>query len=152
MSRIKQIKVNAIKNGTVIDHITAGKVRKVLDILELDGTETVMIGMNLSSKKLNRKDIVKIENKELSHDEVNSIALVAPNARLTIINDFEVVKKVSLEIPEFIENLIVCPNPKCITNSEDIKSKFRLTKDEPVKVRCKYCEKKYLIDEVRIKK
>ena len=152
MSRIKQIKVNAIKNGTVIDHITAGKVRKVLDILELDGTETVMIGMNLSSKKLNRKDIVKIENKELSQDEVNSIALVAPNARLTIINDFEVVKKVSLEIPEYIENLIVCPNPKCITNSEDIKSKFRLTKDEPVKVRCHYCEKKYLIDEVKIKK
>ena len=152
MSQIKQIKVNAIKNGTVIDHITAGKVRKVLDILELDGTEIVMVGMNLSSKKLNRKDIVKIENKELSHNEVNSIALVAPNATLIIIKDFEVEKKVSLEIPENIENLIVCPNPKCITNSEDIKSKFRLTKDEPVKVRCFYCEKKYLIDEVKIKK
>ncbi len=152
MSQIKQIKVNAIKNGTVIDHITAGKVRKVLDILELDGTEIVMVGMNLSSKKLNRKDIVKIENKELSRNEVNSIALVAPNATLIIIKDFEVEKKVSLEIPENIENLIVCPNPKCITNSEDIKSKFRLTKDEPVKVRCFYCEKKYLIDEVKIKK
>lgn len=152
MSRIKQIKVNAIRNGTVIDHITAGKVRKVLDILELDGKEIVMVGMNLSSKKLNRKDIVKIENKELSHNEVNSIALVAPNATLTIINDFGVVKKVSLEIPEYIENLIVCPNHKCITNSEEIKSKFRLTKDEPVKVRCFYCEKKYLIDEVKIKK
>lgn len=152
MSQVKQIKVNAIKNGTVIDHITAGKVRKVLDILELDGTEIVMVGMNLSSKKLNRKDIVKIENKELSHNEVNSIALVAPNATLIIIKDFEVEKKVSLEIPENIENLIVCPNPKCITNSEDIKSKFRLTKDETVKVRCFYCEKKYLIDEVKIKK
>ena len=152
MSQIKQIKVNAIKNGTVIDHITAGKVRKVLDILELDGSEIVMVGMNLSSKKLYRKDIVKIENKELSHNEVNSIALIAPNATLIIIKDFEVEKKVSLEIPENIENLIVCPNPKCITNSEDIKSKFRLTKDEPVKVRCFYCEKKYLIDEVKIKK
>jgi aspartate carbamoyltransferase regulatory subunit len=152
MSKIKQIKVNAIKNGTVIDHITAGKVRKVLDILNLEGTDTVMIGMNLSSSKIGRKDIVKIENKELSHDEVNSIALVAPNATLIIINDFEVVKKVSLEIPEYIENLIVCPNHKCITNSEEIKSKFRLTKDEPVKVRCFYCEKKYLIDEVKIKK
>ena len=152
MSKIKQIKVNAIKNGTVIDHITAGKVRKVLDILSLEGTDTVMIGMNLSSSKIGRKDIVKIENKELSHDEVNSIALVAPNATLIIINDFEVVKKVSLEIPEYIENLIVCPNHKCITNSEEIRSKFRLTKDEPVKVRCFYCEKKYLIDEVKIKK
>ena len=99
MSKIKQIKVNAIKNGTVIDHITSGKVRKVLDILNLEGTDTVMIGMNLSSSKIGRKDIVKIENKELSHDEVNSIALVAPNATLIIINDFEVVKKVSLQIP-----------------------------------------------------
>ena len=152
MNKIKQIKVNAIKNGTVIDHITVGKVRKVLDILNLEGTDTVMIGMNLSSSKIGRKDIVKIENKELSQDEVNSIALVAPNATLTIINNFDVVKKVSLDIPKYIENLIVCPNHKCITNSEEIRSKFRLTKDEPVKVRCHYCEKKYLIDEVKIKK
>ena len=152
MNKIKQIKVNAIKNGTVIDHITVGKVRKVLDILNLEGTDTVMIGMNLSSSKIGRKDIVKIENKELSQDEVNSIALVAPNATLTIINNFDVVKKVSLDIPKYIENLIVCPNHKCITNSEEIRSKFRLTKDEPVKVRCFYCEKKYLIDEVKIKK
>ena len=152
MNQVKQIKVNAIKNGTVIDHITAGKIRKVMDILELDGTDVVMIGMNLTSNKIGKKDIVKIENKELSQDEVNSIALVAPNATLIIIKDFEVEKKVSLEIPEYFENLIVCPNPKCITNSEEIKSKFRLTKDEPVKVRCHYCEKKYLIDEVKIKK
>ncbi len=152
MNQVKQIKVNAIKNGTVIDHITAGKVRKVMDILELDGTDVVMIGMNLTSNKIGKKDIVKIENKELSQDEVNSIALIAPNATLIIIKDFEVGKKVSLDIPEYVENLIVCPNPKCITNSENIKSKFRLTKDEPVKVRCLYCEKKYLIDEVKIKK
>ncbi len=86
---MKQIKVNAIKNGTVIDHITAGKIRKVLDILSLDGTDVVMIGMNLSSNKLGKKDIIKIENKELSGSEVNSIALIAPEATLIIIKDFE---------------------------------------------------------------
>ncbi len=149
---MKQIKVNAIKNGTVIDHITAGKVRKVLDILHLDGTDIVMIGMNLSSNKIVRKDIIKIENKELSENEVNSIALIAPEATLIIIKDFEVVKKSKLRIPEYLEDIIDCPNPKCITNLEGIISKFRLTKGEPTRVRCVYCEKKYLIEEVKIKK
>ncbi|MBN2461393.1 MAG: aspartate carbamoyltransferase regulatory subunit, partial [Candidatus Cloacimonetes bacterium] len=84
---MKQIKVNAIKNGTVIDHITAGKVLKVIEILDLAGSDVVMIGMNLPSNKLNKKDILKIENRELSPDEVNSIALIAPKATLIIIQD-----------------------------------------------------------------
>ena len=149
---MKQIKVNAIKNGTVIDHITAGKVRKVLDILHLDGTDVVMIGMNLSSNKIGKKDIIKIENKELSEFEANSISLIAPEATLIIIKDFDVIKKSSLKIPEYIEEIIKCPNPKCITNEPEVISKFKLTKDEPVQVRCVYCEKKYLIDEVEIRK
>ncbi|HPR18559.1 MAG TPA: aspartate carbamoyltransferase regulatory subunit [Candidatus Cloacimonadota bacterium] len=149
---MKQIKVNAINNGTVIDHITAGKVRKVLDILHLDGTETVMLGMNLNSNKLGKKAIIKIENKELSQFEVNSIALIAPEATLIIIKNFEVVKKTKLHIPEYIEDIVDCPNPKCITNKETIKSKFKLTNDTPPQVRCIYCEKKYLIEQVQIKK
>ena len=152
MEQIKQIKVNAIKNGTVIDHITAGRVQKVLEILNLDASETVMIGMNLQSNKIGKKDIIKIENKVLSQDEVNSIALIAAKATLVIIKDFEVVSKDSLELPERIKNLIVCPNPKCVTNEEDIKSKFKLTEDIPPQVRCLYCEKKYPVEEVKIKK
>ena len=148
---MKQLKVDAIKNGTVIDHITAGKVLKVADILNLHGTDVVMIGMNLASKRIGKKDIIKIENRELSHNEVNSIALIAPKATLTIIKNFEVVKKVSLEMPEYIENLIVCPNPQCITSMEDIPSKFKITDNEPPKARCVYCEKKYTIDEVKIR-
>lgn len=152
MEQVKQIKVNAIKNGTVIDHITAGRVQKVLEILNLNAPETVMIGMNLQSNKIGKKDIIKIENKVLSQDEVNSIALIAPKATLIIIKDFEVVSKDSLELPERIKNLILCPNPKCITNEENIKSKFRLTEDVPAQVRCLYCEKKYPVEEVKIKK
>ena len=148
---MKQLKVDAIRNGTVIDHITAGKVLKVADILNLQGMDLVMIGMNLASKKLGKKDILKIENRELSGEEVNSIALIAPNASLIIIKDYNVVKKVHLKIPEYIENLIVCPNPKCITSLEEIKSKFQITSGKPVKVRCVYCEKKYSIDEVKIR-
>lgn len=152
MNVVKQIKVNAIKNGTVIDHITAGRVQKVLEILSLDAPETVMIGMNLNSKKIGKKDIIKIENRVLSQDEVNSIALLAPKATLIIIQNFEVVSKHSLELPEKIKNLIVCPNPKCITNAEEIASKFRLTSDEHAQVRCLYCEKKYFLEDVKIKK
>jgi len=148
---VKQIKVNAIRNGTVIDHINAGKVLKVVEILDLHVPDVVMIGMNLPSNKLGKKDILKIENMELSPEEVNSIALVAPKATLIIIQDFNVIKKVSLEMPKFIENLIECPNPKCITSLENIKSKFLLTDDIPAMVRCHYCEKKYLIEQVKIR-
>jgi len=152
MDQGKTIKVNAIKNGTVIDHISAGKIRKVLDILHLEGNEVVMVGMNLFSNKIGRKDIIKIENKELSELEANSIALIAPEATLIIIQNYEVVRKSKLQIPEHIDDIITCPNPKCITNSEQIISKFKLTNNKPAQVRCLYCEKKYLIDDVKIKK
>ena len=148
---MKQIKVNAIKNGTVIDHISAGKVSKVMDIIDLYSNDVVMIGMNLASNKIGKKDILKIENRELSRDEVNSISLIAPNATLIIIKDFNVVKKNKLEMPEYIEDLILCPNPKCVTNVEKIKSKFRIIKEKQTKVRCYYCEKKYLVDEIKIR-
>lgn len=148
---MKQIKVTAIKDGTVIDHIASGKILKVAEILNLQGEDVVMMGMNLASDKLGKKDILKIENRELSADEVNSIALIAPNASLIIIKDYKVVKKVSLKMPEFIKNLILCPNPKCITSIENIDSKFRVTNNAPAQVRCVYCERKYKVDEVKIR-
>jgi aspartate carbamoyltransferase regulatory subunit len=108
------------------------------------------MGINLQSKKLGSKDLIKIENKELTSDEVNSIALISPDASVTIIKDYNVAKKIQLEIPGYIEELIQCPNPKCITNLEKISSKFKLTADKDVSVRCVYCEKKYRIDDVKV--
>ncbi len=148
---MKQLKVDAINNGTVIDHIPSGKALAVADILNLSGSNEVMIGINLNSKKVGKKDLIKIENRELSQEEVNSIALIAPSVTLTIIKDFEVIRKAKAEIPESIEGLILCPNPKCITNSEKIKTKFKVTDEKPLQVRCHYCEKKYKIDEVKIR-
>lgn len=148
---MKQLKVDAIKNGTVIDHIPAGKGMQVADLINISGKNIVMIGLSLHSKKVGKKDIIKIENRELTQDEVNSIALIAPSATITIIKDFEVIRKAIAEIPESIEGLILCPNPKCITNSEKIKTKFKVTDKNPLKVRCCYCEKKYLVDDVKIK-
>ena len=94
----KKIKVNAFKNGTVIDHIAAGKVLKVIEILNLTGNDSVMMGMNLSSNKIGKKDIIKIENRELSQEEANSIALISPKATLIIIKDFEVVNFTEMEL------------------------------------------------------
>jgi len=146
----KKIKVNAIKHGTVIDHIAAGKVLKVIEILEINGQNAVMMGMNLNSSKIGKKDIIKIENRELSVEEANSIALISPNATLIIIKDFEVVKKVELHIPEQIEKHIICPNPKCITNEENIISRFNIN-SKTGNVRCAYCEKKYKLEKLKIK-
>jgi len=148
---MKQLKVDAIKNGTVIDHIPAGKGMQVADIINISGENVVMIGISLHSKKVGKKDIIKIENRELSQEEINSIALIAPSATITIIKDFDVIRKAKAEIPELIEGLILCPNPKCITNSENIRTKFMVTDEKPLQVRCHYCEKKYLVDEVKIK-
>jgi aspartate carbamoyltransferase regulatory subunit len=151
MNEIKQIKVNAIKNGTVIDHIKAGTGLKVINILKLKQNDVIMLGINLKSNKIGKKDILKIENRELTHDEVNIIALIAPNATLTIINNYEVTQKQSLMMPKIIKELIVCPNPKCITNLEGITSRFELTEEKTGTIRCGYCEKKYQVDDVSIK-
>jgi aspartate carbamoyltransferase regulatory subunit len=148
----KQLKVDPIKNGTVIDHISAGKALQVADILNLKQAKDLMlIGVNLSSRKMEKKDIIKIENRKLTTDEVNSIALISPNATLTIIEDYRVVKKEKITLPKEIKQHIICPNPNCVTNIEQVETKFEIAGDNPVAVRCEYCEKKYSIENVKFR-
>ena len=140
-----ELKIKAIENGTVIDHITANKSPHILKILGLpDGkVQNVTVAMNVSSNETGRKDIVKIENREIDHQELNQIALIAPKATINIIRDFEVVKKDKIILPEVITSIIKCTNNKCITNLEDepITSKFNVTETQPPALRCHYCEK-----------
>jgi len=135
--------VSKIKDGTVIDHIPAGKALTVLKILGIKGDEgfRVAIVMNVASEKLQKKDIVKIEGRELKGEEVNKIALIAPTATINIIRDYKVALKVKVELPEVIEDIIRCPNPHCITNRsrEPIKAKFKLISKQPVALKCMYC-------------
>ncbi len=146
----KKLKVDPIKNGTVIDHITAGKAMQVIELLNLNHTKSLMmIGINLSSKKIGKKDIIKIENRVLTDDEVNSIALISPEATLTIIDNFEVVKKRKIHLPEKISKYIICPNPNCVTNIENVTTKFLIKANKAVEVKCEYCEKKYSIEHVK---
>ncbi len=140
---MKTLKVDAIRNGTVIDHIPAGMVLRVLNILSPRESDVAMIGMNFGSKAMGKKDIIKIEGRELTAEEVNSIALIAPTAKVNIIREFKVAKKGKVEIPKTIEGLMRCPNPNCITNSEPITTRFSVLKQEPVTLCCSYCERVY---------
>ncbi|RLF81455.1 aspartate carbamoyltransferase regulatory subunit, partial [Thermococci archaeon] len=117
---MKELKVSAINKGTVIDHIPSGKGLKVLEILNLPKDSTILVAINVKSRKLGKKDIIKVEGKILSEDEVNKIALIAPTATVNIIDKWEVVDKKKVEAPDEIVGIIKCANPNCITNYEEV--------------------------------
>jgi aspartate carbamoyltransferase regulatory subunit len=138
----KQLIVTAIKDGTVIDHITSNSLFKVISILRLDKLDKLMtFGNNLDSKKLGKKGIIKLSEVFFDTGDINKIALVAPSAKLNIIRNYEVVEKMKVEIPDLVEGIIKCVNPKCITNNEKVTTKFTVIAKENVKLKCHYCEK-----------
>jgi len=132
--------ISPIRNGTVIDHITGGEALNVLKIIGITGTttESISVATNVKSGKIGRKDIVKIENRELRKDEVDRIALIAPKASINIIRDYEVYEKKGVEIPSLLTGVVRCPNPGCISNTnEPIQSKFEVL---PKGLHCLYCD------------
>lgn len=138
----KQLKVNAIKDGTVIDHIPTNALFRVIKILKLEvSSSMVTFGNNLDSRLMGYKAIIKVANRFFEDEEVNKIALVAPHAKLNIIRDYEVVEKRLVDIPKEIFGIVHCFNPKCITNSENILTKFEVISDKPIAMKCFYCEK-----------
>lgn len=138
---MKELKVSAIHKGTVIDHIPSGKGLKVLEILNLPEDSTILIAVNVRSEKLGKKDIIKVEGKILSKDEVNKIALIAPTATVNIIDKWEVVEKKNVEVPDEIIGIIKCANPNCITHYEKVRPKFKVISKKPLKLKCHYCER-----------
>jgi len=139
----QQLKVSAIKDGTVLDHIPSSQVFKVIDILGLSGSEhPVTFGVNLDSKSMGRKGIIKISERFFRDDELNKIALIAPNASVNIIRNFRVAEKKVLAIPETVSGMVKCINPMCVTNHEDIPAKFKtIVKGSEIQLLCHYCEK-----------
>ena len=138
----KKLKVSAINNGTVIDHILPNKSYAVAKILQLEKySETVTIASNVVSEKTKKKDIVKIENRVLSAQEVSSIALISPEATVNIIKNYEVIEKGKISLPDRVDNIIPCTNPLCITNHEDVGTRFRVEQNKPLLLRCEYCER-----------
>ena len=144
---MEEIKVAPIRNGTVIDHITAGQALNVLKILGINESSlgsTVVIAMHVFSKKdpSGWKDVVKVEDHELDTNTVNKIALVAPNATIVIIRDYYVAEKYQVSISDHVKGLARCSNPNCITNvGEPVEPEFDVVSRDPPMLRCMYCER-----------
>ncbi|MBP5504831.1 MAG: aspartate carbamoyltransferase regulatory subunit [Bacteroidales bacterium] len=141
--RNTQLKVSAIKDGTVLDHIPAGRLFQVVDILDLSHcSNPVTIGVNLESKSQGRKGIIKIADRFFEDEELSRIALAAPEATVNIIKDYQVVSKKKIELPAEVVGIAKCSNPMCVTNNQDVPTRFTtVVEGEKVKLLCHYCEK-----------
>lgn len=146
MNEEKEVKliVTKIEAGTVIDRIPPGKALKVLEVLGIDANYpyTVALAMRVSSKKIGLKDILKIKGKRLNQKEIHKLSFIAPHATVNIIDNYKVVKKEEIKVPEYVEEFITCLNPNCISNShEPISSKFQVVSKKPLILRCVYCDR-----------
>lgn len=138
----RELKISAIDEGTVIDHIPTDSAFKVVEILDLENHKGVVsIATNLQSKSIGRKGIVKVAGKSLTQSEVNKIAIVAPDATVNIIKNYSVREKIKVKTPDVIDNVVKCSNPVCITNNEQVATKFYVAKKDPLKIKCHYCER-----------
>lgn len=148
----KELAVAALRRGTVIDHIPSSAVFKAVKILGLeDMPNAVTIGCNLASKKLGSKGIIKIADHVFADADLDRIALIAPSAVVNIIENYEVVEKRRVSLPDTIVGIVRCSNPKCITNNEPMPTKFDVVSHEPeTLIRCRYCNHIYTGSEAKI--
>lgn len=148
----RELQVAALCNGTAIDHIPPRFVFKVVSLLDLENLENpITIGNNFESKKMQSKGIIKIADKYFEEDEINKIALIAPNVVLNIIKDYEVVEKKRVILPQTIKGIVKCNNPKCITNNEPMTTHFEVVDSDNIELRCHYCNIKIKKDEIILK-
>ncbi len=134
--------IDSIQNGVVIDHIKAGQGMKLYELLHLDDIDaSVAIIKNVTSNKMGKKDIIKIDAD--FEPDLDIIGFVDPDATVNIIKDGVLAGKRSIEMPEILEGVLKCKNPRCITCCEqELKQIFKLTDRENKVYRCIYCETK----------
>ncbi|NUN52498.1 MAG: aspartate carbamoyltransferase regulatory subunit, partial [Planctomycetaceae bacterium] len=142
------IRVAKLRNGTVIDHLAAGTALRCLAILGLAPEAVVTVGLNLPSRSMKRKDLLKMENRRLTAAELARIALLAPRGTVCTIEDYRVVNKTRLELPTVIDGVVHCPNPSCITHHDPVVPRVRVDSNDPLRLRCHYCERRIRLDEV----
>ena len=147
----RELKISAINEGTVIDHIPTDATFKVAGILDLENHQGVVsIATNLQSKRIGKKGIIKVGGKSLTQAEVNKIAIVAPDATVNIIKNYDVKEKIKVKTPDVIDNVVKCSNPVCVTNNEQISTKFYVVKKDPLKIKCHYCERSMGKEDIEI--
>ena len=124
---MKERKVPAIKDGTVIDHIPSRDTFRIIRILNpQEFIHPISVALNLDSKKMGKKGVIKIDNRFLTKGEVNRIAILAPKATVSIIRNYKVQEKIKVKIPEELVGIINCTNPVCVTNKEKVVSRFKV--------------------------
>jgi len=136
-----KVRVTPIGNGTAIDHIKPGMGLRIVEVLGINQKDTAAIALNTQSSKREekRKDLILMENKFLTEEELNKIKLLARDATVNTIKNYKVIKKEKLDLPEKVQAILECINPNCITNHEEIKTKFSIKK-KPIQAKCHYCE------------
>jgi len=142
-------KVAALRHGTVVDHLNAGTALKALEVLGMPVDGPALLGIHLRSEKFERKDIVKISGVEIGEDDIAKLALFGPCVTVSYIRDYAVHHKVRAELPDTIHGLLQCPNPNCITRHEQVTTRFVVRRRTPLQLRCHYCERSLLEDEIR---
>lgn len=147
----EKLKIDKIRKGTVIDHIDAGYALTILNLTGLDESPNLMtIGVNVSSKKLIKKDIIKIEGVFLNEIQMQQISILSPNATISLIDNYKLIEKKKVKLPSIIERLILCQNITCISNSEEpINTEFLVLEEKPLKIQCIYCNRIYKLDEIK---
>ena len=147
----KTVSVNAIKNGTVIDHIPQGQAINIMRMLKLTSMKNKMtMGLNMKGKKAPFKDLIKIEDYTLSDEDAQNVAVLAPGATISLIEDHKVKQKVEMKLPENVEGILVCPNTGCVTRSEPVNSFFKLqAQKDTIRLSCRYCEKSFAREDIK---
>ena len=145
-------RVTAIRNGTVIDHIPNGQALRVLEMLGISGSTSVPVSlvMNVPSKKMGSKDIIKVEDRELTQSELDRLALVAPDAHVAIIRAYSVAEKLTINLGEEVTNVVRCMMSNCITTNlrEPLPHRLKVVSKDPLEIRCHYCGRPQDIDEL----
>ena len=137
-----ELAVAALRNGTVIDHIPCEAVYKAVRILRLEDAGTaVTIGNNLPRDRMGRKGIIKVADRFFDESDLDRIAIIAPTAVVNIIEDYKVVEKRQVQLPQTIKGIVHCSNPKCITNNEPMETCFEVVSTNPTRLRCRYCNR-----------
>ncbi len=145
-------RVTAIRNGTVVDHIPAGHALQVIQMLRINMARTtpVSLVMNVPSDKLGRKDVLKVEDRELNQEELDRLALIAPTASIAIIRNHAVAEKLKVELADDLINIASCSFSNCITKNarEPLPQRLRVISRDPLEVRCYYCGRDQDLEEL----
>ncbi len=146
MIKNKKTQVEAMKFGTVIDHIPTKIGFKLVTLFNLTATDyPITIGLNLPSNTLGRKDLIKIENTILTTKQTNQLAIYTPYATVNYINNYIVVRKLTLSLKNNINDILICSNSNCISRSEPVVFSLSIESyNRNTAIQCRYCERDFI--------